>query len=70
MMTEHPHTFTPASKQTSRGQAAAHGSVEAGLTDTWIRIKHAAQLDLAQPGYLGIAAPLILEWQLVAVQHQ
>ena len=64
------NTDTHPSTQTSRGQAAAHGSVEAGLTDAWIRIKHAAQLDLAQAGDLGITAPLILERQLVTVQPQ
>lgn len=66
----HPHRFTPPSIQTSRGQTAADGSVEAGLTDAWIWIKHATQLDLVQPGYLSVVAPLILEWQLITVEHQ
>lgn len=64
------HTYSLSCTQTSRGHAATDGSVEAGLTDTWIRIEHAAQFHLTQPGYLRITAPLILEWQLVTVQHQ
>lgn len=66
----HPHSFTQSSTQTSRGQAAADGSVEARLTNTWIWIKNAAQLDLTQPGDLSVTAPLVLQRQLVPVQHQ
>lgn len=65
-----PHSFTQSSTQTSRGQAAADGSVEAGLTHTGIWIQNAAQLDLTQPGDLGVTTPLVLQWQLVPVQHQ
>ncbi|TNN65358.1 hypothetical protein EYF80_024394 [Liparis tanakae] len=64
--TADPRSFT----RTSGGQAAAHGPVEAGLADAGIRVEHAAQLHLAQPGDLGVAAPLVLQRQLVAVQHQ
>lgn len=66
--TQHPHTFS--STHTSRGQAAADGPVEARLADAWIWIEHTAQFDLTQPSYLSVTASLILEWQLVTVQHQ
>lgn len=59
---KHPLTLTLPSTQTSRGQTAADGSVEAGLTDTWVWVKNAAQLDFAQPGDLSVTAPLVLEW--------
>lgn len=56
--------------QTSRGQAAADGSIEAGLADARIGVKNTTQLDLAEPGYLSVTAPLVLEGQLIAVQGQ
>lgn len=58
------------SSQTSRGQAAADGSVEAGLADTRVWVKDAAQLDFTQAGDLGVTAPLVLQRKLVTVQHQ
>lgn len=63
----HPRTLPFHFELTSRGQAAAYGSVEAGLTDTGVRVQHTAQLDVAQTGYLSMAAPFILKWQFVTV---
>lgn len=65
----HHHVFCIYT-HTSRGKATADCSVEAGLTDAWIWIKHTAQFDLAEPCYLSITAPFILERQLISVQHQ
>lgn len=78
VLTQKDHTHTHSgtrilalpSTQTSRGQAAADGSVEAGLTDTRVWVKDAAQLDFTEAGDLGVTAPLVLEWKLVTVQHQ
>lgn len=58
------------SSLTSRGQTAADGAIETGLTDAWVGVQHTAQLHLTQPCDLGVETPLVLERQLITVQHQ
>lgn len=43
----HLHRVPFHAELTSRGQAAAHGSVQAGLADTGVWVQHTAQLDIA-----------------------
>ena len=54
---------------TSGGQAGAAASVLAGPALTGVGIEHAAQLQLGQAHHLGEAAALVLQRQLVVIQH-
>lgn len=58
-----PGTLTPG------GQAGAAAPVLAGAALTGIRVEHAAQLQLGQAHHLREAAALVLQGQLVVVEH-
>ena len=54
---------------TTRGQAGAGGSVATGLLQAGVRKQDAAQLQLRQAHHLCVARALVLQWQLVVIQH-
>lgn len=54
---------------TPGGQAGAAAPVLAGAALTRVRVEHAAQLQLGQAHHLGEAAALVLQGQLVIIQH-
>lgn len=58
-----PSTLTPG------GQAGTAAPMLAGAALTGVRVEHAAQLQLCQAHHLGEAAALVLQGQLVVVQH-
>lgn len=54
---------------TPGGQTDAAAPVLAGAALTRVRVEHAAQLQLGQAHHLGEAAALVLQGQLVVIQH-
>lgn len=54
---------------TPGGQAGAAAPVLAGAALARVRVEHAAQLQLSQAHHLGEAAALVLQGQLVVIQH-
>lgn len=54
---------------TSRGQTGAGASVAAGLCPAGVWVQDTAQLQLGQAHHLGVTRALILQRQLVVVEH-
>lgn len=54
---------------TTRGQVDAGGSVQAGLRQAVVRVKHAAQFDLRQLHHFGHVRAFVLQGQLVGVDQ-
>lgn len=54
---------------TTRGQAGASGSIAAGLLQARVWVEDAAELQLRESHHLRIAGALVLQRQLVVVQH-
>ena len=54
---------------TTRWQTCAGGAVEAGLFEAGVGVEHAAQLQLREAHHLGVARTLVLQRQLVVVEH-
>lgn len=54
---------------TTREQACTGRSILAGCSQAGVGVQYAAQLHLAKSSHLCISAPLVLQRQLVSIQH-